>query len=113
MKFEGIWHIIQMDLWDEDYFNMEVQAFIRIDSNGYGDFQFGLVSGELDGEIVKTGNTERFEFTWEGDDELDPASGSGWLKFSGLQKLKGRIKFHQGDSSEFVATRAVDDPANS
>lgn len=34
MKYEGVWHILEMDLWDEDYFNMEVQAFIRIDSNG-------------------------------------------------------------------------------
>ena len=97
MKYEGIWHIIQMDMWDEDYFNMEVQAFIRVRSNNLGSFQFGLVSGDLDGEVVRIGNTERFEFTWEGNDENDPASGSGWLKFSGSEKLKGRIKFHHGD----------------
>jgi len=107
MKYEGIWHIIQMDMWDEDYFNMEVQAFIRIGANGFGDFQFGLVSGDLDGEVVKTGNTERFEFTWEGNDENDPALGSGWLKFSGPEKLMGRFKFHRGDSSGFVAIRAA------
>jgi hypothetical protein len=107
MKYEGLWHIIQMDLWDEDYFNMEVQAFIRIGSNGLGHFQFGLVSGDLDGEAVKTGNVERFEFTWEGNDELDPVSGSGWIKIDSSEKLKGRFKFHQGDSSEFVAIRAA------
>jgi hypothetical protein len=94
-------------MWDEDYFNMEVKAFIQIGSNGFGHFQFGLVSGKMDGEVVTTGNTERFEFTWKGNDEIDPVSGSGWLKFSEPQKLKGRIKFHQGDSSEFVAIRAV------
>jgi hypothetical protein len=107
MKYEGIWHIIQMDMWDEDYFNMEVQAFIRIGSNNLGSFQFGLVSGDLDGEVVRIGNTERFEFTWEGNDENDPAAGSGWLKFSGPEKLTGRIKFHGGDRSEFIATRAA------
>jgi len=107
MKYEGIWHITQMDMWDEDYFNMEVQAFIQIGSNGFGNFQFGLVSGDMDGEVVNTGNTERFDFTWEGNDENDPASGSGWLKLSGPEKLKGRIKFHHGDSSEFVAIRAA------
>jgi hypothetical protein len=106
MKYEGVWHIVEMDLWDEDYFNMEVQAYIRIGSNGIGDFQFGLVSGELDGEVIKTGNLERFEFTWEGQDEMDPASGSGWLKLSGKDKAKGRFKFHRGDSSEFRAVRA-------
>ncbi len=106
MIHKGIWHIIEMDLWDEDYFNMEVQAFIRVDSNGIGDFQFGLVSGGLNGEVVKLGNTERFEFTWEGKDENDPAFGSGWLELTGKNKLRGRIKFHLGDSSEFLATRA-------
>jgi hypothetical protein len=106
LKYEGVWHILEMDMWDEDYFNMEVQAYIRIGSNGIGDFQFGLVSGGLDGEVVKTGNLERFEFTWEGQDEMDPASGSGWLRLSGKDKARGRIKFHLGDSSEFHAIRA-------
>jgi len=106
MQYEGVWHIIEMDMWDEDYCNMEVQAFIRVGSHGSGDFQFGLVSGGIDGEVFKTGNVERFEFTWEGQDENEPALGSGWLRFSGNDKLKGRIKFHFGDSSEFLAVRA-------
>jgi hypothetical protein len=54
-----------MELWDEDYFNMEVQAYIQIKSNGIGEFQFGLVSGQIDGEIANEGNQERFVF--EGD----------------------------------------------
>lgn len=108
MQYEGIWHITEMDMWDEDYFNMEVQAYIRVGSNGMGDFQFGLVSGGIDGEIVKTGNAERFEFTWEGQDENDPALGSGWLKLSGNDKVKGRIKFHLGDSSGLLAVRTED-----
>ena len=65
------------------------------------------MSGGIDGEVVKTGNVERFDFTWEGQDENDPALGSGWLKLSGNDRVKGRIKFHLGDSSEFLAVRAV------
>ncbi len=38
-------------MWDEDCLNMEVQAHIQIEPNGLGTFQFGLVSGQLDGEI--------------------------------------------------------------
>ncbi len=45
-QFEGLWHIYEMELWDEDYFNMEVQAFIEIASKGNGNFQFGLVLGQ-------------------------------------------------------------------
>ena len=105
MKFEGTWHIYEMEMWDEDYFNMEVQAYIEINEKKLGNFQFGLVSGSLDGEVVKHDNEERFEFTWEGQDENDPAFGSGWLKLSDENNLTGMIKFHVGDSSQFQARR--------
>ena len=36
--FVGLWHIISMETWDEDYFNEEVQAFIEFKENGTGDF---------------------------------------------------------------------------
>jgi hypothetical protein len=34
MKFERIWNITEMENWDEDYFNMEVQAYIEIYKRG-------------------------------------------------------------------------------
>lgn len=106
MKFAGTWHITDMELWDEDYLNMEEQAYITVDKRGTGEFQFGLVCGSLDGEIVKDDDTERFEFTWEGNDESDSASGSGWLRVQSANTLKGRIAFHGGDRSMFTAERA-------
>jgi hypothetical protein len=106
MKFEGTWHITEMENWDEDYFNMEVQAYIEIDKRGMGDFQFGLVAGQIDGELVKEEAREKLDFTWEGGDENDEASGSGWLKLKDKDTLEGKIKFHQGDSSLFSAKRA-------
>lgn len=106
MKFEGTWHITDMENWDEDYFNMEVQAYIEIDKRGSGDFQFGLVTGQIDGEVVKDQSGEKLEFTWEGNDENDEAFGSGWLKLKDKNALEGKIKFHQGDSSLFTAERA-------
>ena len=95
MNFTGIWHIYEMEMWDEDYFNMEVQAYIKIGSNNHGDFQFGLVSGEIDGKMVNYANEKRFEFTWEGNDECDPASGSGWVRVKGKDVLDGEIRFHK------------------
>lgn len=100
--FEGRWHIYEMEMWDEDYFNMEVQAYIEINKNDLGNFQFGLVSGHLDGELV--GN-DRLEFTWDGNDECDPAQGSGWIELEDENSLEGKIKFHLGDSSTFSAKR--------
>ena len=106
MNFEGTWRIYEMDMWDEDYFNMEVQAYITVNSRGTGDFQFGLVCGDIDGEIVKDGETERLEFTWEGSDECDEAYGGGWIRLKTVNELEGRIKLHGGDSSMFLAKRA-------
>jgi hypothetical protein len=37
----GLWHILSMTTWGEDYFNEEVQAFIEIEDNRTGHFQFG------------------------------------------------------------------------
>jgi hypothetical protein len=107
VKYEGRWHITEMEMWEDDYLNMEVQAYIRIRRDGGGDFQFGLVSGQIDGEVVKTSDGDRFEFTWEGNDECDPASGSGWLEMESRNKLEGKIKIHHGDSSTLAAERAT------
>ncbi len=105
-QFTGTWHIQDMEMWDEDYFNMEVQAYVTIDKNGNGEFQFGLVTGQINGEITKNASGEILEFTWEGSDECDEASGSGWLKLKTKTTMAGKIKLHHGDSSLFSAQRA-------
>jgi hypothetical protein len=107
MRFAGLWHITEMEMWDEKYINMDVQAFIEIKEDRLGYFQFGLVSGQLDGEIEKVGDEERFYFTWEGVDEMDPVSGSGWLRLIDQNSVEGKIKLHLGDSSLFWAKRVT------
>jgi hypothetical protein len=103
--FIGTWHIYEMSEWDEDYFNRSTQAYIEIQANNSGDFQFGLVSGYLDGYLEQTGTKERLSFTWEGQDEMDEASGSGWLELNGDNEVEGLIGFHMGDRSTFQAKR--------
>ena len=105
-EFVGKWHIYEMETWDAEYFNMEVQAYIEIDSRNLGHFQFGLVSGQLDGEVVEHGDGKRFEFTWDGNDECDPANGSGWIKHKDAERIEGQFRIHRGDSSKFWAKRA-------
>jgi hypothetical protein len=104
--YAGTWHITKMGLWNDDYLHMEVRAYIRIEKSGRGEFQFGLVYGALDGEAVQYGAGERFDFTWGGNDECEPASGKGWLELRGRTRLEGKIKFHRGDKSKLWATRA-------
>jgi len=45
------------------------------------------------------------EWTWDGNDEMDPAQGRGWAVLKG-DELHGMIYFHQGDDSEFVAKKS-------
>lgn len=100
-KFVGVWHIYEMEQWEEDYCNMEVQAYIEVKPDFTGKFQFGLVSGWMDCEL----DDERLEFTWVGNEECDEAQGSGWLKLKDEKTLQGKIKFHEGDSSLLMARR--------
>ncbi len=102
----GLWHVYEMDMWDEDYFNMETQAYIEITSINGGEFQFGLVTGSIDGYREDINDKERFVFTWDGSDEMDEASGSGWLQLSSKDQVDGLIKMHGGDRSTFKARRA-------
>ena len=48
--FTGTWHIYEMEAWDEGYFNMEVQAYIRINSCGGGWIRI-LEENFLEGEF--------------------------------------------------------------
>jgi hypothetical protein len=103
----GLWHIYEMDMWDEDYFNMETQAHIEITAENGGEFQFGLVTGSIDSDLEDDNGKERFAFTWDGSDEMDEASGSGWLQLSSKDQADGLIKFHGGDRSTFKARRVA------
>ena len=105
MELAGTWHIFEMEMWGKAYFNMEVQAYMEINPDGSGKFQFGLVSGYMDGEIVNDEKIERLDFTWEGNDESDPAFGSGWVRMKEKDLVEGRIKLHTGDASTFSARR--------
>jgi hypothetical protein len=51
--------------------------------------------GTRDGELV-------VEWTWDGNDEMDPAQGRGWAMLED-DDLNGLIVIHLGDESDFVA----------
>lgn len=103
--FVGLWHIYEMELWDENYFNMERQAYVEIRADNLGDFQFGLVTGYFNGYLEQENSRERFVFTWEGQDEMDAASGSGWMQLSSQDEAAGLINLHLGDRSKLKARR--------
>jgi hypothetical protein len=102
--FLGEWRILRMELWDLQYINMEVPAYIRFGEQRTGEFQFGLVRGWLDYEVSHRGECPTVEFSWDGQDETEPVSGRGRAKLKG-NSLVGRIAIHLGDKSGFIATK--------
>jgi hypothetical protein len=100
----GNWRITSMEVWDANYFDMEVPAHITIRKDLTGDFQFGLVQSDLDRRVVAANGVFRLEFSWSDFDENDPMSGRGWMQVDGDQ-AEGRIFIHLGDESGFKAER--------
>ena len=100
----GTWRITGMEGWDAEYFDMEVPAHITIRDDLTGEFQFGLVQGELDARVSIVDGAARVEFSWAGFDENDPMSGRGKMVVTGDQ-AEGQIFIHLGDDSGFTAER--------
>lgn len=101
----GMWRITGMEVWDADYCDMEVAAHVTIRNDLTGEFQFGLVQGEIDARIGDVDGVARVEFSWSGADENDPISGRGQMDVTG-DLAQGRICIHLGDDSAFTAVRA-------
>lgn len=101
----GKWRIIEMELWDQEFIDMETEGHFSFESDGLGFFQFGLVEGRIDYRIEGNGEAERLEFSWQGHDENDEASGRGWTVIKNDQ-IEGRLYFHLGDDSWFKAKRS-------
>lgn len=103
--FFGIWNIVSMTVWDEDYFDEEVRAFIEFKDKGRGEFHFGYVHGDMDCRIAERDGEPVVEWTWDGNDEMDEVHGRGWALLKGTE-LHGMILFHQGEESGFVARKS-------
>ncbi len=97
----GRWRIVEMELWDADFLDLVEPAYILFEAKGGGEFGFGAVRGGLDCRHSRDG----VSFTWQGFDEMDPASGAGSAKLDQTGALTGEIRFHLGDESTFKARR--------
>ena len=59
----------------------------------------------MDIRSVERNGEPAIEFSWDGNDEYDPATGRGWATIDGDGSLSGRIYVHNGDDSAFRAVR--------
>ena len=105
--FTGRWRITSMSAWEDDFLDEEVEAYIEFNDRGWGGFHFGIVQGQMDCRQTTRDGEPAVEWTWDGNDEMDPAQGRGWAVVKG-DELHGMIFFHEGDDSEFVAKKATE-----
>ncbi len=103
-SFAGRWRIISMEQWAQDFVYEEEEGYFDFSNEEQGTFHFRYVHGQMDCRLTTRNGVPAIEWTWDGNDEMDPAQGRGWAVRKG-DELHGMIYFHQGDDSEFVATR--------
>jgi hypothetical protein len=101
MTIRGKWRIVEMPDYESGYPDMMEAAYIFFDGKGGDAFAFGCVTGILYG----ADDDNSVDFTWDGNDEMDEASGDGSAELQPDGSLKGEICFHRGDEANFTARR--------
>ena len=102
--FRGTWRIIETEVWDPSVLDEFTEAHLTFGRQNLGELAFILVSADVDYRVVVRDGSPGIEFSFNGTDELDPVSGRGWAVLHG-DELRGRLFFHRGDDSTFVARR--------
>jgi hypothetical protein len=110
MSIVGRFRITAMDVWGQPAFDLLGPAFFSFDGKSSGSFRFIAVEGWMDCRHGTRAGKPFVEFTWDGHDERDPASGRGWAALKADGSLTGHIFLHQGDDSGFTAIPADDMP---
>jgi len=84
---------------------MVQHGFIEFGEDGLGSLGFIVVTGDLDSRDADRDGQPGVEFSWQGSDEGDDASGRGWATLSHDGTLEGHIYFYLGEDSGFRAER--------
>lgn len=90
-QVRGRWPIVEMELWDLDVIDLLGPGFIELREDDQGSFRFIAVECWMDTRSVDREGRAGIEFSWEGNDEMDPASGRGWAMLEPDGALEGRI----------------------
>ncbi len=104
--FAGRWRIVEMDVWGKDDLDLVEEAFIAFTGASDGEIAFIAVTGGLDVRYGTRDGAAFAEFSWQGFDENDEASGRGWARMDSEGRLVGHIFIHRGDDSAFVCERS-------
>jgi hypothetical protein len=106
----GKWKIIEMPDFTDDYLRESKEPHIELtfrEDHVDGRYEFGLNSGELDGEVIRgEGRPLEIRFSFEGVDEMDTVHGYGEAVISDdNETLTGKLHYHAGDDYRFTCKR--------
>lgn len=100
MSIDSRYEVVAMELWDKEDIDLAEPGYILITGNR-GELHFICVDGQMDIRKDKSGG---YKFSWDGNYECDQVNGFGEFSCDG-DTLTGRIYFHYGDDSAFVAKK--------
>ncbi|WP_298685850.1 hypothetical protein [uncultured Sphingomonas sp.] len=98
VAFVGKWQIVESGAWPRDHLDLCGPAFLRIDADGAGEMAFGALSASLDGGFTPS----VVDFDWNGEDEGDQVTGTGWADLRDDGWLEGEIAYDNGDDTTFI-----------
>ena len=94
MSIQGKSRVVEIP----DYDMAAPGAYILFCKSG-GEFAFDCLTGSIHGVC----EGDAVEFTWEGNDEMEPASRHGWAGLRDHGSLEGEICLNNGDDIAFIA----------
>jgi hypothetical protein len=97
VSIRGRWRVVETPGYDMAM----AGSYILFDEVG-GEFAFDCLTGSIYG--FRDGDAA--EFIWQGNDEMEPASGHGWAILQDDGSLEGEICLINGDDIPFIARRS-------
>jgi len=98
MSVRGKWRVVETPEHDMAGPSSYIQS-----TETSGEFALDCLTGSIHGRC----EGDAVEFTWDGNDEMEPASGHGWVEILDDQTLEGEICLEGGDDIPFIARRSA------
>ena len=91
----GRWRIVEADIWDRDYLDLDGPAPIIIGADNHGEIAFGAMQATLDLGY----SPSMVFFTWTGFDEMDEVLGDGHAELLDDGAIEIAFAYHNGDEA--------------
>jgi hypothetical protein len=89
-------------VWHNGFLDEVEEAHITFQAGSDGEIAFGALSGDLDVPYGSRDGSACAEFSRQGSDEDEDASGRGWAAIGTAVRLRGHFYLHNGDDSGFL-----------